>query len=430
MNKQRIRKSLKALFLDGLFTTFMAGATNNYITPYAIALKAKTNQIGLLGSLPGIATSLGQLKSADMAEKLGSRKKVILTFVFLHALMGLPIIFIPYLCKGYEVLALVIFVTLFTGFNALAAPAWSSLISEYIPSNKRGRYFSWYVRTFGIIMIVVVFAMGFILEHFKNNILRGFTIVFTFAFISRFIAWYFLTRLYEVPLEIKKDSYFSLFDFIRGIRKSNFARFVILIASLSFSLNLAAPFFPVFLLRDLKFNYFIYTILINSATIASLLTVGRWGRNADRFGNMKILKTTSFLIAAIPLLWVFNHSSLYLTFIYILSGFAGSGFNLCAGNFVYDAVSSVKRTRCLSYYNFLNSITTSIGAISGGYLGIYLPPLFGHRLLSLFFLSGILSSLIAIVFYRSLKEVRPVEEITTKDLCFRVVGIRPVDIAI
>ena len=115
MNKQnKLRRSLKYSFLDGLFASCMVGFTTDYITPYALALKATNRQIGALSAIPNLTSSLMQLKSADFTEKLKSRKKVINLFVFLHVLMGIPIILIPYLCRWQPVLFLIIFVTLKT----------------------------------------------------------------------------------------------------------------------------------------------------------------------------------------------------------------------------------------------------------------------------------------------------------------------------
>ncbi|MCM8797369.1 MAG: hypothetical protein NC923_05805 [Candidatus Omnitrophica bacterium] len=88
----KLKKSLIASFWDGIFASCMVGLTNDYIAPYALALKANTSQIGVLSALPNLAASLAQLKTADLTEKLKSRKKIINIFVFSHALAGIPII--------------------------------------------------------------------------------------------------------------------------------------------------------------------------------------------------------------------------------------------------------------------------------------------------------------------------------------------------
>jgi MFS family permease len=426
MQKNRVRKSLTVSFWDGWFASAMTGLTTDYITPYALFLKATVRQIGFLSALPNLVSSLFQLSSALLAEKLKSRKKIIIIFVFLHLLMLLPVILIPYLFKAHPVFYLIIFITLFTSLNSLAAPAWSSLMSEYIPYKMRGKYFGWRSKINGAVTITFTFIAGLILFYFKKDILTGFQIIFVLAMLSRFISWYFLTRMYEPPLRISKESYFSLLDFIKRIRESNFAKFVIFVAALVFSVNIAAPFFSVFMLRDLKFNYLTYTILVSSVTITSIFTIDRWGRIADRIGNLKVLRFSSLFIASLPFWWIINQHPVYLVLIQIISGFAWAGFNLCATNFIYDAVTPAKRTRCIAYFNVFSGSAICLGALTGGYLVNILPELFGYKILSLFLLASILRFLVVFSLSGKIKEVRPAEKIKSRDLFYSIIGIKPV----
>lgn len=424
--ENKIRKSLKFSFLDGIFASCMLGMTTDYITPYALMLKATPGQIGVLVAAPNFASSLVQLKSADLTERLKSRKKIINIFVLLHTLMLLPIILIPYLFKTGVVFFLIIFITLFTSLNAFAGPVWSSLLSDHIPYKMRGRYFGWRNKILGAIAIISAFIAGFILHSFKNNTLKGFLIIFGIAFFCRFISWYFLTRMYEPPFKVTEDSYFNFFDFIKRISESNFAKFVIFVASLNFCVNLAAPYFAVFMLRDLKFGYFTYAVVVVTVSIAHIFTIDRWGNLADRIGNLKILKFTALFIASLPLWWIICQHPLYLIFIQIISGFAWSGFSLCATNFIYDAVTPQKRTRCIAYFNVLTGLALCVGALLGGYLVNILPRLFGFRILSLFLVSSTLRFTVVSLLSRKIKEVRKAQEITSRDLFYSMIGLKPI----
>ena len=421
----KIKKSLRFSFLDGVFASGMTGMTADYITPYALAFKATTGAIGILSAAPSLVSSLLQLKSADLTERFKSRRKVINTFVLLHTLMLLPIILIPLLFKAAPVLFLIIFVTLFTALNGLAMPIWSSLMSDHIPYRSRGKYFGWRSKVLGITTIIASLSAGFILHYFKNRILAGFMLIFSLAFILRLCSWYFLTRMFEPELKIDKESYFSFFDFIRRIRQSNFAKFVVFAAALNFCVSIASPFFSVFMLRDLKFSYITYTIIVVTVTITQIFTFDRWGRHADKVGNIKVLKLTSFIICGLPLLWIFSQNPGYLVFTQVISGFAWAGFNLCATNFIYDAVTPQKRVRCIAYFNALVGIAIFSGALLGGAISNILPPIFGYRLLSLFLLASILRYISVFSLVGKIKEVRTTHEITSRDLFYSVIGIRP-----
>lgn len=402
----KIKKSLHVSFWDGIFAFVMTGLTQDYITPYALALKATVKQVGLLSSLPNLCASLIQLKSADLAERLSSRKRIILISVFLQALLILPIILIPYIVKYNQANYLIFLAMLFIALGAISLGPWSSLMSDYIPANKRGQYFGWRNRILGFIGVGCSLLAGIILQIYKNNVLFGFWIILTLAMGARFTCWYFLSKMYEPKFSRSRDNYFSFFEFLKKARESNFARFVFFISGLNFCVNIAAPFFAVFMLRDLRFNYLTYTLLTITVPLTTLLLIQRWGRLADKVGNIRILKFTAFFIAGLPLLWIIYRHPVFLIFVQILGGFAWSGFNLCATNFIFDSVSSPKRTRCVSYFNAINSFFISLGAILGGYLATHLPTLFGYRLLFLFLISSMMRFLIIFIFIPKIKEVR------------------------
>lgn len=423
VKQNKIKRSLVYSFWDGVFASVMNGFTVDYIVAYALALKAKILEIGFLNAIPNLASSFVQLKSADITQSLGSRKRVINIFVLLHTLMGIPIILIPYIFKNHPVLFLIIFITLFNCFNAVAVPAWSSLMSEYIPVNKRGEYFGWRNKILGLICIISTFLAGFILHIFTHNILKGFLMIFTIAFLARFLSWYFLTKMYEPSYRIDKKTYFSFFDFIRRLKESNFAKFVLFVALLNFCVNLAAPFFSVFMLRDLKFNYLTYTILVTCVPLTHILVIDRWGKLADRIGNLNILKFTSLIISSLPFWWILNQHPLYLSLIQILSGFAWAGFGLCATNFIYDAVSVQKRLRCIAYFNVLTGFALCGGSLLGGILVNKLPPLFGYKILTLFLISSILRFSVSLWLPTKIREVRETEKTDAKELFFSVLGI-------
>jgi MFS family permease len=179
------------------------------------------------------------------------------------------------------------------------------------------------------------------------------------------------------------------------------------------------------MLRDLKFNYLTYTLLVVTVTITQICTFNRWGMHADKVGNIKVIRLTSFFIASLPLWWVINRHPLFLTLAQIASGFAWAGFNLCATNFIYDAVTPQKRVRCIAFFNVFIGVATCGGALVGGYVSNYMPELFGYKLLSLFLLSSLLRFCIVFLFSGKIKEVRTAEKISSKDLFYSVTGIKP-----
>jgi len=340
--------------------------------------------------------------------------------------MLVPITALGFFLKGHGVLSLIVCVTLYTSFNAFALPAWQSLMSDYLPHKKRGRYFGWRNKVLGTVTIACLLGAGVILQFFRQNPLRGFVLIFSAAALCRFACVYFLCRMYEQKHASRADAYFSFLEFVRRAPESNYAKFVFFVSAFTFSVYLASPFFSVFMLKDLKFDYLTYTVLVTTVSAATILTIDRWGRTADRIGNIKVLRVTAFFIASLPFCWIFNQHPVYLFFAQALSGIAWAGFNLCALNFIYDAVTPAKRTRCIAYFSACNGTAVFLGSFAGGFLASRLPIVFGWRLLTLFFISGLLRFFIALSLPARIREVRAIEPISTKDLLLRIIGLKSV----
>lgn len=426
--KGKIRQSLRNSFMDGAFCSAMVGFADQYITPFAVALNATSEQIGMLTAFPSLVSSLIQLKSADVTERFKSRMRIIRIFIFFHAFIYLPIFLIPVLFKTNRALWLILFITLAASFNAFPGPAWTSLMADHIPARSRGKYFGWRNRLLGVITVACAFLGGFILNIFGKDKLYGFMIILGLAFVSRFISWYFLSKMYDPPIKVTKEHYFTFWEFIRRTKESNFVKFVIYVASISFAQNISAPFFAVYMLRDLNLSYVTYTVIVLASTIATLSTMGIWGAHADRIGNIKVIRFTSFFIPVIPVLWLFSQNIAYLIIIQLFAGYVWAGYNLSVFNFVYDAVMPEKRTRCVSYLNVINGTAICCGALLGGFLAVSLPPISGYRLMTLFLLSGVLRAIFSAIILPTIKEVRRVEHVKNIDLFFSVIRLRPIEL--
>lgn len=153
--------------------------------------------------------------------------------------------------------------------------------------------------------------------------------------------------------------------------------------------------------------------------------INRWGNHADKIGNLKIIKFVSPFIGLIPIVWTFNQQPGFLIIAQILSGFLWAGFNLCASNFIYDAVTPQKRTRCIAYFNVLNGTALCLGSLVGVLLLQKIPTFMGQKIYTLFIISGILRFIVGITMPRMLKEVRPVEKVDNNKLFFSMIGIKP-----
>ena len=245
-------------------------------------------------------------------------------------------------------------------------------------------------------------------------------ILFGLAFITRAISSYLFTKHHEPELKLETGYYFTLKQFIKKIPESNFGKFSVLISLIMFATAIASPFFAVYMLKELKFSYTIWTLIVIASSLGSLLFIQLWGRFTDRFGNLKVVEITGIYIPFVPLVWLlsplvakFNPSLLiiYLFTFEFISGMMWAGFNLSSVNFIYDAATRQRVALCIAYFNILSGIGVFIGASLGGLISSINHDFFGLGPFLFIFLLSFIIRLGAYIFMISrIKEVREVEK--------------------
>jgi MFS family permease len=421
-SRTQVRKSLRLSVLDGSAYAAMLGLTQNYVTPLALALKATTAQVGLLFSVPSLTMALSQLAAPDLSERAGSRKGFILPVVFMHAIMFVPVLLVPFVFHASQVWWLIVFITIGAVFGSIANPAWGSMMADLVPVRLRGRYFGSRGRIAGLITLVFSFAAGWVLQALTGNIFAGFAVLFGGAAVFRLLSLNFLSRMYEPEQIAGREKGPGLVQMIRQVGSSNLGRFTLYFALIDFCTCISAPFFAVFMLRDLSFNYATFVIVNSSSAVSSLLFQPFWGRRADIAGNIRVIRITSVVLPVIPLLWLVSHNIFYLLAANVVSGFAWSGFSLASVNFVYDASEPHNRTKQIALFNATDGVAVCLGALLGGYLVPHLPFVLGYQLRNLFAVSGVLRAVVVILLLKRIVEVRRVPGMTSFQVLLRRSG--------
>ncbi|HEX5787116.1 MAG TPA: MFS transporter [Woeseiaceae bacterium] len=429
-----VERSLRHSLKDAGAYAAMTGVGETYVSAFALFLKASAPQIGLLASLPPLLASLTQLFSAWLGRITGHRKRIVLAGASLQGVMWLPILSLPLLFPDHAVPLLIASVVIYHAGAHLAAPQWSSMMGDIVPGKRRGRFFGLRTRVVSLTSFCAVFAGGLALHGFSSagHTLTGFIVLFLTAAFARGISVWQLARMTDpgghvAALELPVGA-----DWWRRLRGSNAVRFSLFFALMQFGVAIASPYFTVFMLRDLGFSYFEFTLNSAASILAQFLTLSQWGRISDVFGNRRILVATGLFIPLMPILWTFSTDVWYLVGVQALSGFSWAGFTLAAGNFVYDLIRPDRRVTYLAVHNVLAAVGTFAGAMLGGYLATVLPAeagLFGTHyawlspLYGVFVVSTLVRGGVVLALLPKLREVRSVRPISNSEVIFRVMRI-------
>lgn len=428
LSPEAIRQSLRDTRREAIPWAIMSALTESYMIPYALVLGASAFQAGLLSSVRNFILSLVQLKSAEAASWFHSRKRLIWWTALVQGILWIPLAVVGPLFGPWAVPALIALYTLGTASAALGAPAWGSIVSEYLVPQERGHFFGRRSRVAGGWITVTGLAAGILLQWSAAAPLKGFGLLCAGAALSRMVSCYWLSRLKEGAWQEPAAAQFSFWQFIRQVRTSNFAQFSLCMGLFSFGTHLAAPYMAVYMLQELHFGYFTYAVVVLTGSTAAFLSATRWGAVGDHFGNMVVTRCTMLAISILPLLWPLSQGPLWLFLMFLIGGGLWGGLDLAMVNFVYDASSPGKRTRCLAYFNVINGCGVSLGAMAGGLLIGWLPPLHSSSIVSVFYCSAVLRLIAAAVFIRTVQEVRPVRQVGLREVVYDLVGQRVIHV--
>lgn len=424
-----VDRTLRHSVRDGVAYAAMSGGGETYFSAFALFLKASAPQVALLATLPPLLGSLAQLLSAWLVQRLRRRKPLIMLGASLQALVWLPLMALPLLFPERAVLLLIACVTLYHAMGNFAAPPWIGLMGDLVPERKRGRYFGRRTRLATMTAFLALVSGGLVLHLFARWewTLLGFLGIFTGAAVARVVSVYHLSRMHEPepPPEPERPA-----PRVGRLRDSHAWRFTLFIAAMQGAVAVAAPFFAVYMLRDLQFSYLQFMANTGMAVLVQFLTLNTWGRISDVFGNRLILITAGSMIPVLPALWLVSADFWYLLGVQVISGLCWAGFSLSVGNFLYELVPSERRSRYMAMHNVLTAMAVFGGGALGTLLIRSLPQqgvLFGiewqwsSMLLATFAASAVLRGMVAVVFLPRLEEARvPRRRMSPRQLVFRV----------
>ena len=422
--------SLEASRKEGSVAQVALTILDYYVIPFALFLGASSREIGLLTALPNLLASFSQFFVVDVLRAAGNRRRLLIWSVAAQSFALAPMCALPFIDGVKSIDLLLACLSLFRVVGAVMGPPWGSLMSDYLPENKRGDYFGRRSQLVGVSGMLVAVVCGCMLSaiHARKAGAIPFFLLFAAATFCRGWSTRYMAAMTDMPLHPQapprpaEDGR----SFWRRLHESNFARFVAYAAAITFAAQMTAAYLSVHMLRDLHYSYFWYTAVQLSSAVASFLTFPIWGRHADHVGNARVLRLNSVLLPVIPLLWCMTEAPWGLALIEAFGGFVWAGFNLCSTNFIYEAVPPEQRVRALGYFNLLNGAAIFCGATLGGYLADALPPVWGYSIHTLFLIAAGVRFAADFLLAYHFREVRPTaKRVTGEALFFSVIGVRP-----
>ena len=221
--------------------------------------------------------------------------------------------------------------------------------------------------------IVAALYLDFWKKQFASSELAGYSILFFVGFAAGMLGVFFLAKTPEVRMPViqGRPKIFKLLSL--PFRDENFRKLIAFMCSWNFAVNLAGPFFMVYMLKRLGLSMSFIIGLSIVSQVMNFLFIKIWGRFTDRFSNKSVLAISGPLFIVSILAWTFTTmpEKYFLTIpllviIHIVMGLSSAGVSLASGNISLKLAPKGQATAYLATNTIVNSIAAGIAPILGG----------------------------------------------------------------
>jgi len=365
---ERAQLNLRWFWFDGFFAAGSDNIIITYLVLYLLALGATNTQIGLMSSLSSLCAALVLLPGAMMVERFGRRKQIA---VFggggVGRLMLLLLTLIPLAGTGPSIVYLAIGLSVIRDtMNNLSFPAWMAITADIVPLEGRGRYFASRNIAMGIAGMGVTLLAGEVITRLQQP--AGYQLVIGGAFVLGILSTFSFSRLQDpcpaaparsanpvAPKALLRDL----------VAHPAFLWLAITSALWNFSLNIAGPFFNVYLVQNLKATATMVGFISIASSLASMLAQRKLGDLADRWGARRLQLISGLLIPILPLAWAFVTTPWQIIPLNLLGGVLWGAFNLASFNFLLTQTPPDQRARYSAVFQIIVMVSLAAGAAVG-----------------------------------------------------------------
>ena len=340
-----------------------------------IVLGANDFQLGLIAAIP-VALNVAQLFISYYMERKRNRRFLFLFFGIVGRFFWIPIALVPYLFPSFSVDRRIWLVIVFVAFvaigNSFVNLGFGSLMGDLVPMRIRGQYFGVRQR----VMLAAAVICGVIVAAMIDTLGEiGYTIALVLAGVTTimdivcflFFKWPDMAEpeggVDRTPIRVMLKEV---------LVNKPFMKVVLFFTLWQFAVGISSPFFNVFMLEELNMSFIQMTLYTQIASnIVTVLTVSRWGRLIDRYGNKTIMQLVILVNCLSPLPWLLATPKAiwYVLLSNVVSGCFWPVMDLAQQNLYLNQSPRMHRSMYVAvFFSCINLAGIALGNAVGGWL--------------------------------------------------------------
>jgi MFS family permease len=293
-------------------------------------------------------------------------------------------------------MTLVVSLAIYQAMAAVGGCAWNSWMRDLVPVSQFGRFFGRRTTATTAVSIALALVGSILIDAWKRHVpgheAIGYSILFTLSALIGFLGVYLLRITPDRPMAPAEKAAHPIALLLAPLRDGNFRRLLFFLSSWNFAVNLAAPFFAIYMLKTLNYSMTAILGLTIASQLSNLVALGLWGALIDRFSNKAVLGIAAPLFLVCIAGWTLTGASwvqpmlfYFLVGIHILMGLSTAGVGLASGNIAMKLSPAGQATAYLAANGVITASCTSVAPILGGLFADFFA---GHQLMLAFTWKG------------------------------------------
>ncbi|MFZ5917961.1 MAG: MFS transporter [Chloroflexota bacterium] len=359
------------LYNEVVWWGILSGVAGTFLGVFAVRLEASTQLMGLLTALPALVTSLCSMPAARMLEKQRRRLPVLLTAAALQRGGYLLVALLPFVAFVRQADTLVLLAALVTLPTVVFNVAFTTLLAEVVPPEKRATVVSVRNLLLTIISMATSLAGGWLLDHilFPYN----YQLLFGVAAAASLLGLPHLRRLQIVDTAPPPQPRVALRERWRNTLSDlsshgDFWRFSLGTFVFHWGLYLPIPLYNLYRVRELGASDAWVGLLTVVHNLTSLLPFVFWGKQSDRRGNRWVLLVSTAGLSLYPTLTGLSLRVEPLLLVSIWGGLFGPGFNIALFNALLDTAPAARRASYVGIHTTLINVAAFLAPLLGSAL--------------------------------------------------------------
>ena len=385
LTPQETRRSQRLM----MWGAVMGGAmfslgSGGFMAAYALALGANNLQVGILAALPPVSQVM-QLPAILAVERFRRRKAIGVPAWLLGQIMWLPIAAVPFILDtpgSLAISAVIVLLALRGLFNPVWVTCQNSWMRDLIPQELLGRFYSRRLGTMTATVVIVGLAGSFFVSWWQS-IASPEQGIYAYSFLL-VGGWLIFGAVGPILVSFSKEPLMppapeseraAWSILLEPLRDADFRRLFRFLFLWNFAMNLAVPFFAVYMLTRLGFSLPAVIGFTMLSQVANVLFIRVWGAMADRFGSRTVLSLSASLLLLVVIGWVFTTNPdrhfltiPLLTVLHVFAGVATAGVQLTVQTIALKTAPEGSATPYIGIAGIGAGLGAGIGPIAGGAL--------------------------------------------------------------